>query len=142
MYSTYLGGNDYDYGYGIAIDGSGNAHVTGSTESTDYDVAAGAYQTTKCGSYDVFITKLSLPATGFEGLSYTASWNLFPNPTNGSFTLQTQQGGVFELMDLCGKVIQTYKLQNAIEQIQVNLPSGIYFIREKETGCTQKLVIE
>ncbi len=31
IYSTYLGGNDLDRGWGIAVDGSGNAYVTGET---------------------------------------------------------------------------------------------------------------
>ncbi|MGI6482767.1 MAG: SBBP repeat-containing protein [Methanobacterium sp.] len=31
VYSTYLGGTNYDYGYGVAVDGDGNAYITGST---------------------------------------------------------------------------------------------------------------
>ena len=73
VYSTYLGGQDNDFGNGIAVDSLGNAFVTGSTTSIDFPFTPGAYKTT-CGTdqncnagagnifSDVFVTKI--PAGG------------------------------------------------------------------------------
>lgn len=38
VYSTFLGGSDYDQPFGIAVDASGNAIVAGRTQSTDFPV--------------------------------------------------------------------------------------------------------
>ena len=57
--STYLGGTDSDYGYGIAMDSSGNAYVAGSTSSTNFPVTTDAYQIAMSGESDAFITKLN-----------------------------------------------------------------------------------
>jgi hypothetical protein len=40
VYNTYLGGSGSDYGYGIAVDGAGNAHVAGYTYSQDFPTQA------------------------------------------------------------------------------------------------------
>jgi hypothetical protein len=58
IYSTYVSGSDDDKGYGIAIDNSGNAYVTGSTASTDFPTESALY-TTSNGNIDVFAFKLS-----------------------------------------------------------------------------------
>ena len=57
VYATYLGGNGDDTATGIAIDGAGNAYVTGMTDSTNFPTV-GAYQTHQVGT-DAFVTKLS-----------------------------------------------------------------------------------
>ena len=36
VYSTYLGGSGTDFALHIAVDGQGNAYVTGDTQSTDF----------------------------------------------------------------------------------------------------------
>jgi hypothetical protein len=58
VYSSYLGGSGVDYGYGIAVDSSGNAYVTGETSSTDFPVAH-PLQPGAHGTFDVFVTKIS-----------------------------------------------------------------------------------
>jgi hypothetical protein len=60
VYSTYLGGSGSDNSYGIAVDGTGNAYITGSTGSTDFPMTPGAFQPTLAGQADAFVTKLDL----------------------------------------------------------------------------------
>ncbi|MDR4507687.1 MAG: SBBP repeat-containing protein [Candidatus Brocadiaceae bacterium] len=56
-YSTYLGGNDSDVGFGIAVDGAGNAYVTGRTKSSDFPMA-NAIDGNLNGPGDAFVTKI------------------------------------------------------------------------------------
>jgi hypothetical protein len=59
VYSSYLGGSGDDQGNGIAIDGFGNAYVTGTTASSDFPTAGNAFQTASGGSNDAFLAKVS-----------------------------------------------------------------------------------
>jgi Beta-propeller repeat len=55
LYSSFLGGSQYDIGNAIAVDNAGNAYITGQTNSTDFPTM-GAYQGSGTG---VFITKVN-----------------------------------------------------------------------------------
>jgi hypothetical protein len=59
VYSTYLGGTEYDSPRGIAVDAGGNAYVIGETLSADFPTTAGAFRRTYSGNYDMFVTKLN-----------------------------------------------------------------------------------
>ncbi len=49
VYATYLGGQDIDRAFAIAVDSQNRAYVTGDTSSPDFPVTAGALDST-CGS--------------------------------------------------------------------------------------------
>ena len=58
VYATYLGGNAVDQGNAIAIDGAGNAYVTGYTASTNFPVQS-PFQAANAGSVNAFVTKIN-----------------------------------------------------------------------------------
>jgi len=68
VYSSYLGGSGADFGQGIAVDSSGNAYVTGATQSTNFPVTPGVLQSINNGSSDAFVAKVNF--TG-EALVYS-----------------------------------------------------------------------
>jgi hypothetical protein len=64
VYSTYLGGGGYisdtQEGWGLAVDASGNAYVTGATSTSAFPVTTGAFDTSFNGQSDVFVAKLNV----------------------------------------------------------------------------------
>jgi hypothetical protein len=69
VYSTYLGGSNYDQGSAIAVDPAGNAYVAGQTTSTNFPVTAGALQTANKSAE-------SVPITGFVAKLNSSGTNL------------------------------------------------------------------
>jgi len=62
IYGTYLGGRHKDFATAIAVDGQGNAYITGRTLSPDFPVTAGALSTTTKVNNDDwtgFVSKIS-----------------------------------------------------------------------------------
>ena len=60
IYSTYIGGDQFENVRSIAVDKSGSAYITGATNSSNYPTTSGAYRSLPAYSLDdVFVTKLS-----------------------------------------------------------------------------------
>ena len=86
VYSTFLGGNDSEVGFGIAVDTSGSAYVTGRTSSPNFPTTFGAPHN---GNFDVFVTKLNpsgsalVYSTLFGGINFEQG-NRIALDTSGS----------------------------------------------------------
>jgi hypothetical protein len=89
-YSTYLGGSNIEYGYSIAVDMSGLAHVTGLTVSPNFPTTPGAFQTTCCGA---FITKLNDTGTNLSYSTFLGSPG--PGLTSGHGIAVDEDGMIY-----------------------------------------------
>ena len=70
VYSTYLGGSQFDGGQGIAPDAAGAAYVMGATSSSEFPTTPDAIQPTLSGDVDSFITTLTPSGVGLAFSSY------------------------------------------------------------------------
>jgi len=74
VYCGYIGGSGFfgDTGYGIAVDGSGNAYVTGYTSSTEatFPVIRGPDLTYNGGYHDAFVAKVNASGTALVYCGY------------------------------------------------------------------------
>jgi len=68
-YSTYLGGSVDDLGFAIAVDASGNAYVTGTTESSNFPTL-NPIQTANNFGGNAFVTKLNSQGSGLVYSTY------------------------------------------------------------------------
>ncbi|MBI4489344.1 MAG: SBBP repeat-containing protein, partial [Deltaproteobacteria bacterium] len=92
VYSTYLGGSGSEDGFRIAIDASGNAYVTGFTESFDFPTA-NPFQESLAGGRDVFVTKLNPAGSALIYSTYLGGSN--------------EDGGMGIAVDLSGNAYVT-----------------------------------
>jgi len=69
LWSTYLGGGGDDIGNGIAVDGSGNVYITGSTTAGGFPVMA-AFQAASAGGTDAFVAAINAAGTALIYSTY------------------------------------------------------------------------
>ncbi len=81
IYSTFLGGSGFEYGYGVAVDSQDNVYLTGTTNSSDFPVSTDAWQSAlsseQCASdftgqfcTSAFVTKINATGTALLYSTY------------------------------------------------------------------------
>jgi uncharacterized repeat protein (TIGR01451 family) len=98
VYSTYLGGLSWDWGWSIAADANGNAFVTGMTDSAEFPIVSGAPQTWHGGNDHGFLTQLSpdgkITASTFIG-TYAQGTTLAVDKSDNVIVAGTTTGSDF-----------------------------------------------
>jgi hypothetical protein len=129
IYSTFLGGNNYDAGSGIGVDSSGDAYIVGTTSSANFPTTSGVYQPTLAGTSNAFVAKLDP----------TGSHLLYSTFLGGSYI----DYGLGMALDLYGNVYVTGSTQSSdfptLNPIQSgNAGNGDAFVAEIDTTAVQQ----
>lgn len=69
-YVTYYGGSSFDDAFAITADASGNAFLTGTTQSTDFKMAGTPVQSALAGTQNSFVLELNSAGTAATYSSY------------------------------------------------------------------------
>jgi hypothetical protein len=88
VYSTFLGGSFGEYGFGIAADQAGIAYIAGLTGSPDFPTTPDAFQPTKHGNTDAFVSKLTSDGSAFVYSTFLGGTN-----ENGAASIATDSRG-------------------------------------------------
>ncbi len=95
LYSTFIGGNGFDDGRSIAINGSGEAYVCGYTGSDNFPTTVGAYDRSyNGGSHDIFVTKLSASGSDLEYSTFIGGM-----ASDGAYSIALESNGTARI---CG----------------------------------------
>jgi len=88
VYSTYLGGSGWDQAFGVAADATGNAYVTGNTQSTDFPTSNAIQNSLGSSKRNAFVSKIN-PA----GSAFVYSTYLGGNNDEGGYAITADAAG-------------------------------------------------
>ncbi len=160
IWGTYYGGNKLEYNLTMHPYNNANFFVVGSTSSTTGLTTPNCYQPNKT-AYDtelennggviqnIFIAHFEpnpLVNESFKEIEFS----IFPNPTNGNFTVTIKntafENGTLELFDVVGKKIVSQILNTNQTKISTNnLSKGLYIAKittNENKSYSSKLIVE
>ncbi|HUU44883.1 MAG TPA: SBBP repeat-containing protein [Acidobacteriota bacterium] len=110
IYSTLLGGNGANLGYGIAVDSLGRAVATGYTTSTDFPTPNG-HQPVPGGSHDAYVVRLSASGSVLEFGTYLGGsgaddgWDVALDENENIYVTGLTESGNFPLRNAIDSVL-------------------------------------
>jgi trimeric autotransporter adhesin len=128
--------------------------ITGSVSTTGIVTGYSAGSTTisytgmnGCSRSKVVSVVAAKPGETVSGVAEVAAFNLYPNPTSGSFTIETDVRGSLVVFAYDGKVVSEYQLTEKMTTVSLpsELPAGMYicnFRFDDGTSKTAKLYLQ
>jgi hypothetical protein len=83
VYSTYIGGSQGDRGDAIALDGAGNAYITGYTYSTDFPLVTPIQTAFSDGNVHCFVSKINQSGSALVYSTYLGGGDDRPDQATG-----------------------------------------------------------
>lgn len=133
LWANGIGSSGTDYGISITFDITGSMYVTGTFGgAADFDPSAGTANLNSVGMGDIFVMKFSVPTAGIsDAQPYKNSIALYPNPTNGVFTVASENRlSAIHVTNIMGEVV--HSIQQNYNKTTIDLsgyPEGVYFLR-------------
>ncbi|MBI3510185.1 MAG: T9SS type A sorting domain-containing protein [Bacteroidetes bacterium] len=149
LWAISAGGMTDDEMNSIAIGSSGAIYATGDWRSPMINFGPDNYfnEDSTIGYADIFIGKLDV-MTGMSTMSETKNIFLYPNPSNGIFTIRNNFSETFELQIFNSLGQEILRKENLNENnFEIDLGSeanGIYFMKvmSDENIYSEKIIIE
>lgn len=142
-YGTFIA---YAFGNGVAK----KINLTNSviTDLSQENITGGKIISATLANEYIFITTenggvFRMPQNTLSTDNFTTVneyFNVYPNPSNGQITINTKNPSSFDLFSIKGNHLKSFKVENT-ESFSLNLASGVYLIKEKNTHIVKRLVI-
>jgi|GEM_PF-1965585 len=96
VYSTFIGGSDYENAQAIDLDSDSNAYITGNCTSKDFPVTTEAYQKTYSGRITIFLSKLDPTGQHIRYSTFLGGFeedNSYDIVVDNSFDIEVDEDG-------------------------------------------------
>jgi hypothetical protein len=119
---------------GVVVSDALNNQVSPIIVSNNTGGAIVAWQDGRTGTFDdIFAQQISSEGNvnaGIKGVTNNRSVTVYPNPSNGEFTIETttEEKQTMQLFDINGKIIYSQKIDTKTNIVVPDLKNGIYYL--------------
>lgn len=108
------------------------------TATTNYSVTANF--TTGCVGTSTIDIQVANCTGVYENVNTPSEFLIYPNPSNGVFYLNTQEFGIYNIINTLGEIVKTIEIREAATKLNLkDLSTGIYYFNHKQTS--KKIII-